>query len=73
MILPRDHYYIVECEDCDYYDDCGMAPFKVQREGKRHAKQNPGHEVVVFDMTKLDPVTSYLFDPLPDVENGCPF
>lgn len=73
---PRDHYYLSVCKgkwspeqgsadaSCDWYVECGKAPFKAQREAKAHARRWPDHETNVIDLSSLKCVTTYRFSAM---------
>lgn len=62
---PRSHYYLTRCADCpEWYVECPQAPFKAEREARRHAKRRTGHTAYVIDVTALSVVYRRRYDAL---------
>lgn len=73
MIFPRDHYYLVICDNCDYVSHHNKKPFAAQRYAKRHSTHALAHRVCVIDVQTLSTVKIFQQDVLPGTGNDPPF
>lgn len=64
MILPKTDFYLIVCANHEWYELCERAPFKAQRDARKHAERYPGHDVIVFNMTQLSVVRHYRYEML---------
>lgn len=62
VILPKNDFYLIVCAHCEWFEFCERAPFKAQRDAKKHAQRHPGHDVIVFNMSQLTVVRHYRYE-----------
>jgi hypothetical protein len=72
MIFDRSKHYVAYCNDCDWFQVVGRAPFHGQSKMVKHAKAKPGHATSLLEVETLTAVTSRRFDAIPQVKDTPP-
>lgn len=72
---PRQHVFLTRCETCSsWFEVHERAPLKADKSARSHARRRKGHRAYVVDLTRLEVVNRYRYEPTqPTFDDVPPF